>query len=101
LSEGLLIVWGNVIDGEFATLFAEPGIRVTLLEMAGRILPGEEAEAAALLRQEMKKPGVAVRTDMRTETIRETGSGALPPGIRYPVRDKLLNSLQRNLLPGS
>ncbi len=75
LPESLLIVGGNVIGVEFATLFAELGVRVTLIEMLERILPGEEAEAAALLTQELKKLGVAVHTGTRMETIRETGSG--------------------------
>ena len=75
LPESLLIVGGSVIGVEFATLFAELGVRVTLIEMAGQILPGEEGEAAALLTQELKNLGVAVHTDMRMETIRETGSG--------------------------
>jgi hypothetical protein len=35
------------------------------IEMMERILPGEEAEAAALLTQELKKLGVAVHTGMR------------------------------------
>jgi dihydrolipoamide dehydrogenase len=76
LPGSLLIVGGNVIGVEFATLFAELGVRVTLIEMMERILPGEEAEAAALLTQELKKAGVTVHTGMRVETIRETGSGA-------------------------
>ena len=75
LPESLLIVGGSVIGVEFATLFAELGVRVTLIEMAGQILPGEEGEAAALLTQELKNLGVAVHTGMRMETIRETGSG--------------------------
>jgi dihydrolipoamide dehydrogenase len=76
LPGSLLIVGGNVIGVEFATLFAELGVRVTLIEMMERILSGEEAEAAALLTQELKKMGVVVHTGMRMETIRETGAGA-------------------------
>jgi dihydrolipoamide dehydrogenase len=75
LPGSLLIVGGNVIGVEFATLFAELGVRVTLIEMLERILPGEEGEAAALLTQELTKLGVAIHTGMRMEAIRETGSG--------------------------
>lgn len=74
LPESLLIVGGSVIGVEFATLFAELGVRVTLIEMMERILPGEEAEAAALLTQELKKLGVAVHTAMRMASIRQSGS---------------------------
>jgi dihydrolipoamide dehydrogenase len=74
LPESLLIAGGSVIGVEFATLYAELGVRVTLIEMVGQILPGEEGAAAALLTQELKNLGVALHTGMRMETIRETGS---------------------------
>jgi dihydrolipoamide dehydrogenase len=74
LPESLLIVGGSVIGVEFATLFAELGVPVTLIEMMGQILPGEEGEAAALLTQELKNLGVALHTGVRMEAIRETGS---------------------------
>jgi dihydrolipoamide dehydrogenase len=82
LPKSLLIVGGSVIGVEFATLFSELGVRVTLIEMMERILPGEEGEAAALLTQELKKLGVAVLTGMRMKTIRETGSGVQLLAIR-------------------
>jgi dihydrolipoamide dehydrogenase len=90
LPESLLIVGGSVIGVEFATLFAELGVRVTLIEMLGQILPGEEGEAAALLAQELKKLGIAVHTGLRMESIREEGPGvrlaAVPdaPGQEVP-----------------
>jgi len=104
LPGSILIVGGNVIGVEFATLMAELGVQVTLIEMMERILPGEEGEAAALLAQELKNLGVALRTGVRMETIRETGSGvqllAVPdapgaetrqaqdlPGARPPHKD--------------
>jgi dihydrolipoamide dehydrogenase len=75
LPESLLIVGGSVIGVEFATLFAELGVRVTLVEMMRQILPGEEGAAATLLTQELKNLGVAVQTGVRMESIREAGSG--------------------------
>jgi dihydrolipoamide dehydrogenase len=90
LPESLLIVGGSVIGVEFATFFAELGVPVTLIEMMGQILPGEEAEAAALLTQELKNLGVAVHTGMRMETIRETGSGVqLLAAPEAPVSETL------------
>jgi dihydrolipoamide dehydrogenase len=75
LPESLLIVGGSVIGVEFATFFAELGVPVTLIEMMGQLLPGEEGTAAALLTQELKKLGVAIHTSIRMESIRETGLG--------------------------
>ncbi|MHB9096911.1 MAG: dihydrolipoyl dehydrogenase family protein [Syntrophales bacterium] len=75
LPASILIVGGSVIGVEFATFFAELGVRVTLVEMLESLLPGEEPEASQLLTQELKKMGVAIHTGMRMETIRDTGSG--------------------------
>jgi dihydrolipoamide dehydrogenase len=90
LPESLLIVGGSVIGVEFATLFAELGVPVTLIEMMERILPGEEGEAAALLTQELKNLGVAVHTGVRMEAIRETDSGVqLLAAPEAPVSETL------------
>jgi dihydrolipoamide dehydrogenase len=75
LPGSILIVGGNVIGVEFATLLAELGVRVTMIEMMERILPGEEGEAAALLTQELKNLGIVLHTGVRMETIREIDSG--------------------------
>jgi dihydrolipoamide dehydrogenase len=75
LPASILIVGGNVIGVEFATFLAELGVRVTLIELLGQLLPGEEQEASILLTQELTKIGVAVHTGMGMETIRESGSG--------------------------
>ncbi|MHB8909270.1 MAG: dihydrolipoyl dehydrogenase [Syntrophales bacterium] len=74
LPASILIVGGSVIGVEFATLFAELGVRVTLVEMLERLLPCEEPEASLLLTQELQKTGVAVHTGVRMEAILDTGS---------------------------
>jgi len=74
LPESILIVGGNIIGVEFTTLLAELGVRVTIVELMDRLLPGEEKEASALLSGELKKLGVTVHTGMRMEAIGEAGS---------------------------
>lgn len=74
LPASILIVGGSVIGVEFATLFAELGVRVTLVEMLERLLPCEEPEASQLLTQELQKMGVAIHTGVRMEAIRDAGS---------------------------
>lgn len=75
LPESIVIVGGNVIGVEFATLLAELGARVTLVEWLPGLLPGEEAEAAALVTQALTKLGVAVHCGMKLEAIEETETG--------------------------
>lgn len=74
LPESMLIVGGNIIGVEFATFLAELGVRVTLIEMMERLLPGEEREAATLLTQELRNMGVVVHTGVRMQAIREADS---------------------------
>ena len=47
LPESLAIVGGGVIGCEFAAIFAELGMRVTVVEMLDQLLPGEDRRAAA------------------------------------------------------
>ncbi len=75
LPEALLIVGGNIIGVEFATFFAELGVRVALIEMMERILPIEDADAAALLTRELRNLGVDIHTGVRMTELREQGAG--------------------------
>ncbi|MCX5736879.1 MAG: FAD-dependent oxidoreductase, partial [candidate division NC10 bacterium] len=91
LPESLLIAGGNIIGIEFATLFAELGVQVTLVEMMERILPGEDADASMLLTRELKNLGVAVHTGIRMEEVREMGSYVklvAVPGTSVPMTGK-------------
>ena len=72
LPDSVLIVGGSVIGVEFATLLAELGAQVTLIEMMEQILPAEDEEAAALLNRELARLGVTIHTSARLQTIHET-----------------------------
>lgn len=63
--ESIAIVGGGVIGMEFAGLFSAFGSKVTIVEMAPEILPGIDAEIAALLRAEYEKRGVAFHLGAR------------------------------------
>jgi len=90
LPGSILIVGGNVIGVEFATLLAELGVRVTLIEMMERLLPGEDGEAAALLTRELKNLGVVVHTGMRMEAIGENVSGVQLSAVSGPPVEETL-----------
>ncbi len=77
LPESIVIVGASVIGVEFATFFAELGVKVTLIELLDRILPYEDREAAALLRHELERLGVSIHTATKLETLQDTGSGIL------------------------
>jgi dihydrolipoamide dehydrogenase len=85
LPDSVLIVGGSVIGIEFATLMAELGVKVTLVEMMGQLLPSEDEEASALLSRELARLGATIHTSARLHTIQDTGDHvrllATGPGI--------------------
>jgi dihydrolipoamide dehydrogenase len=75
LPPSMIIVGGSFIGVEYATLFAELGVRVTLVELLDRILPREDEEAANLLGQELARLGVVFHTSTRLVRLEESGDG--------------------------
>ncbi len=53
--QSLVIVGGGYIGVEYGHFFAAMGTEVTILEMAGRLVPAEEPEVSALLKEELGK----------------------------------------------
>jgi dihydrolipoamide dehydrogenase len=75
LPAGIIIVGGSFIGIEFATFFAELGIRVTVVELLDRILPNEDEEAADLLLQELTRLGIALHASAKLTEIKESENG--------------------------
>ncbi len=63
----LVVIGGGPIGCELAQTFARFGSRVTQLETAERVLPREDADAALIVQEAMRRDGVDLRT--RTQTI--------------------------------
>ena len=60
--ESITIVGGGVIGIEWASMLADFGSKVTVLEYLDRILPGEDADISKEMLRAMKKKGVKVLT---------------------------------------
>jgi len=56
--DDLLIVGAGYIGMELATMFRKLGIRVTVVEMEDRVLPGYEADLAAVVRDRAEDLGI-------------------------------------------
>lgn len=73
LPESILIVGGGVIGVEWASMYADFGVNVTVLELEDRILPSEDRdvshEMARLL--EMKGVGIITGVNVLPETMRK------------------------------
>lgn len=65
----MIIVGGGAVGCEFACLFRELGVDVTIVEMTETLLPGEDAAVVRTLRQVFEKRGIAVRTGATVKAL--------------------------------
>ena len=69
LPKSIIIVGGGVIGMEFATLYHELGVPVTVIEALPSILPNLDPEVVAVLAEKYKKAGINILTSTRVEKI--------------------------------
>jgi len=74
LPESLIILGAGAIGCEFAYIMNRFGVRVHLVEMEKHILPGEDAQVAAVLERSFTKSGIEVITGAHAEFL-EKASG--------------------------
>lgn len=67
----LVIIGGGVIGVEFACAFNAFGSEVTIVEMTDQLLPGIDAEIAALFKKQLINQGIAVHTSTTLENIQD------------------------------
>jgi len=72
--ESLIIIGGGYIAVEYGHFFAAMGTKVTMLEMADRLVLAEEPEIAEVLKKELGRR-MDVYTSVRAEEMKENGRG--------------------------
>ncbi len=72
IPKSLLVLGGGVIGCEFASLFAELGAEVTIVEMMPSILPEQDEEISSQLGREFKKKKIKLFTGKPLENIKVT-----------------------------
>ena len=92
LPESVIIVGGGVIGMEFATLYHELGVPVTVIEAMPTILPNLDPEIVAVLEEKYRKAGVKILTGTKVEAIE--GARLKANGEWYEA-DKILVSVGR------
>jgi len=70
--ETLIIVGGGYVAVEYGHFFASMGTKVTILEMADRLVLSEEPEIAETLRSEMSRR-MSVHTGLQAEAVKSQG----------------------------
>jgi dihydrolipoamide dehydrogenase len=81
LPKSIIIVGGGVIGMEFATLYHELGVPVTVIEAMPSILPNLDPEVVAVLADKYKKAGINILTETRVESI--DGGKVTANGVEY------------------
>jgi len=71
LPSSLLVVGSGAIGIEFASLFAELGVAVTVVEVEKRAIPNEDEEVSSFARAQFEKRGIRFLTDSRVIAIDE------------------------------
>ena len=69
LPGSMIIVGGGVIGMEFATLYHELGVPVTVIEAMPTILPNLDQEVVAILLEKYRKAGIQILTDTRVTEL--------------------------------
>jgi dihydrolipoyl dehydrogenase len=65
----VLVIGGGAIGCEFASMLADFGSEVTVVEMLPRLLPGADAQVADFLARMFKRRGITVHTDSKLTSI--------------------------------
>lgn len=73
----LAVIGGGVIGVEIAGVYSAFGCRVTILELAGRLLPTMDRELGQRLAAALKKQGVTVTVRAAVQQITQTEGGLL------------------------
>ena len=69
LPKSIIIVGGGVIGMEFATLYHELGVPVTVIEAMPTILPNLDQDIVNVLLEKYKKTGINILTSTKVESI--------------------------------
>ena len=92
LPKSIIIVGGGVIGMEFATLYHELGVPVTVIEALPTILPNLDQEVVSVLAEKYKKAGINILTETKVEEI--DGGKVTANGVEYEA-EKILVSVGR------
>ena len=77
LPEHLVVVGSGVTGAEFAGAYRALGSRVTLVSSRDRVLPGEDADAAAVLEAVFARRGMTVLSRSRAATVVRSADGVV------------------------
>jgi dihydrolipoamide dehydrogenase len=75
LPEHLAVIGSGVTGAEFASAYTEMGVKVTVISSRDRVLPHEDADAAAVLEEVFSQRGTTVAKHARADKVKRTADG--------------------------
>lgn len=77
IPEHMIVVGSGVTGAEFASAYRALGAEVTLVSSRDQVLPGSDADAAAVLEDVFIRRGMHLRSNARAESVTRTEKGVL------------------------
>lgn len=77
LPEHLVVVGSGVTGAEFASAYTEMGVKVTVVSSRDRVLPHEDADAAAVLEDAFAERGTELYKHARAEKVERVTDGVV------------------------
>jgi dihydrolipoamide dehydrogenase len=77
IPEHLIVVGSGVTGAEFASAYTALGSKVTLISSRDQVLPGEDADAAAVIENVFKRNGMTVLSKSRADSVERTADGVV------------------------
>ena len=98
LPKSIIIIGGGVIGMEFATLYHELGVHVTVIEALPNILPNFDQDVVAVLLDKYRKAGINILTSTKVESL--DGGKVTANGEVYEAEKVLVSVGRRANLQG-
>lgn len=86
MPESIVIIGGGVIGVEFATVFANLGAKVTIIEALPKILQNMDKEISQNLKMIFKKKEIEIHTGASVKSIEKDGENII---VNYEEKEKL------------
>jgi NAD(P)H dehydrogenase (quinone) len=77
LPEHLIVIGSGVTGAEFASAYTEMGVKVTLVSSRDRVLPSEDADAAAVIEKVFASRGSVLAKQSRAKSVKRQGDGVV------------------------
>lgn len=76
LPKHLVIIGGGYIGLEFASMYAEFGSKVTVLESGNHLIPREDRDIAYSVKESLERKGIVFKMNAKVQTVYDTANGA-------------------------